>query len=159
MDLFDIAVASKLAGGGGGGGGGVTPAYEDTVTAQTTSTSGVTIKSVTLENMANKGLLWVVTDNAGIRDGYFYSCSSTGFVSYNGWVPNYAVNVRGSGENAVAERYNSFVGVYLGAFSKTGNNLSFKIYAKYNSAAGNIDGTYKIQVFAFQTAREVGGII
>lgn len=44
MDLFDLAVASKLSGGGGGGGSSWTLLHEEDIEISTTSTSAITKK-------------------------------------------------------------------------------------------------------------------
>lgn len=149
MDLFDIAVAKKLAGGGGGGGG-ITPAVEKTYNVSTTSTTAIDIDTfqVPLDKVANKWVAIIIEDTNGPRDGYFYAWVS---IKFNGSSGNGGNYYKG-GENAptvtgFASSANSQYGVFA-VVTETPTDRVFNIKAKFDaSRVGTIDGTFKVRLF------------
>lgn len=147
MDLFDIAVAKKLAGGGGGGGG-ITPIVEKTYNVSTTSTTAIDIDTfqIPLTDITNKWLLTIIEDTNGPKEGYFYAWQNARFNGV-GLGGNYYKNTTAS---AFATAANGKYGVYASLTQDTSGNENFVISAKYDSSkTGTIDGTFKVRIFIF----------
>ena len=161
MDLFDIAVAKKLAGGGGGGGGGGlgTLLAEKTYNITTTSTSAEQIDGIFIEETAfeNKIVVIDIEDTAGPREGYFYGWANVRF-QYSGLGGTYCRYVNGS---LATTAFNSNstssggVGVHaaIDALTTHPGERRIKVYSRYDSSkSGTIDGTYKLRVIAIPFA-------
>ena len=146
MNLYDLAIAKKLAGGGGGGGGGVSPIYEETVAIQA-GTTAIKVKELTFDDVMNKNIYVVTADVSGLRDDRLYSTTISGFFYSMGFERAAQQTVKGQNGGAISSTSNN-IGIY-GTFSKSGTSLVVKLWAKSSSDTGTIDSTYKIQIFAF----------
>lgn len=171
MDLFDIAVASKLAGGGGGGGGSsYTLLHEEDIQVTYSSTSATAAVQIPLsaeDVYTNDHIVYVrIRDKAGKRDDYWYGSDNYAFPKGHSYYDYfYYLNSSGVFSASSAKDPGSYGnGLYLREIKPSGY---VRIDKKYSS--GTIDGTYHIEVYALdwpdgvspfnQTAREVGGII
>lgn len=157
MDLFDIAVASKLAGGGGGGGGGN---FELLLTEslghlETTSTSATNIgKSLTVENINDYDMLIVMiycnnqteyAHKASVRPLLLRQQSDAGIAAVSSYTPvqNYKV-ADYPYKNSDSNSY----GVYPFSVDISDGVATITIYMKYNSTyTGTINGDYTACVY------------
>lgn len=154
MDLFDIAVASKLAGGGGGGGGGgegLTLLASEEVTIETASSSAVVVKEIPVNEsdyLGTKLLLVLIYDKAGFSAGHFYS--TINLIEYptiqDKPVVNYGVYLNAS---RYYTGWASTGGVYISSVTRSSGVSTLKISSKQSSSTGTVTGsTYAIKVYA-----------
>ena len=152
MDLFDIAVASKLAGGGGGGGGGgLELLASESFTVQHSSTTAKSVGRIDFDNSnitTNSLIIVHAYDAAGKRAGYFYDNCVFAMVYDDNQTSMFAIghqtrSVNSSGDiNASEYSY----GVYANDISAKSGYVS--IYTKYNTnGSKTIDGTYNVRVY------------
>lgn len=157
MDLFDIAVASKLAGGGGGGGGGN---FELLLTEslghlETTSTSATaTDKSLTVENINDYDMLIVMiycnnqteyAHKASVRPLLFRQQSDAGVAAVSGYAPvqNYRV-----ADYPYKNTDNNSYGVYPNNVTISDGVATVPIFMRYNGTySGTINGDYTACVY------------
>lgn len=147
MNLYDLAIAKKLAGGGGGGEGGLTPTVEKTYNVSTTSTTAIDIDTIRipLEDTIGKWMLTIIEDTNGQRTDYFYAWTNTRF---NG-AGNGGSYFKGGTATGFSSSSNAQYGVYA-VITATTTDRVIDIKAKYEtSRTGTIDGTFKVRVFVF----------
>ncbi len=146
---YDVTNLAELIVNVSGGGGGLSPIYSTSVYASTTSTSSSTILSTTLTGLNEQDVLLIAvcTDQAGKRNGYFYSSVGVSWlgVTNSTSVWHMAVDANGN-ENG---GYSSY-GVFFGGFSTAISDGSATIYfqKRYNvNYTGTVDGTFDINVY------------
>lgn len=157
-DLFDIAVASKLAGGGGGGrGSSYTLLAKEEFEVSGTSTSKTAVGTISAPGCwtSDKIIYVRVRDKAGKRNGYllgtdiyfFNNFPARGFTSAfaaiaGAYTAYKSTGVLSSNTGTVSSVY----GVYANSISP---NDIINIVYKYNSEfSQKIDGTYVVEVYA-----------
>lgn len=128
--------------------------HSETIDYNTTNTSVVLIKTITLEKDlwdANKMLVMVVTDTAGIRAGYFLGSVSIipNYGAYNGVssVGTFPYGIYKGGSTGAVSAYmgSTKYGIFPNSFNNDGE---LGIYGRYNSSnTGTINGKYKIEIF------------
>lgn len=150
--VYDTTLIDEVTVNVSGGGGGLTLLATDEVTVNTSSTSATDVKTLSVPTawMADKILMVVVKDKAGLRSGYFYSSmriisndsAKRGITSaVNQFAGNIVYETAGGTITAGSGNY----GVYSKSLASDG---TITISARYNSAYGTIDGTYEIKVYA-----------
>ena len=150
--VYDTTLIDEVTVNVSGGGGGLTLLATDEVTVNTSSTSATDVKTLSVPTawMADKILMVVVKDKAGLRSGYFYSTmriisndsAKRGIsTAVNQFAGNIVYETSGGTITAATGNY----GVYSKSIASDG---TITISARYNSAYGTIDGTYEIKVYA-----------
>lgn len=164
MDLFDIAVARKLAGGGSGGGGssfGTLIVDKSLGHISTSSSSEVLVGSVTISDVADlyDMYLAVIYADEKVNNRHF-ATASMGFV-YG--ASNRAEEGPGVSGIYISNRWNCMVygngnfataqngrGIYISDVKKDDNDITLKLAATYNSSGTKtIDNDYSIKVYGF----------
>ena len=155
MDLFDIAVASKLAGGGGGGGGGsnITLLGSDYWAVNPTSTSAQYVGFIDCgtDVWTDNAIIWVhIRDKAGPRKGYHYGTDSF-FINTrkaNGTATNcedYGILALRVNSDGTFGSYNRKTGVFA-SYIQSDNRVN--IQAQYSSSNSlTINGIYQVDVY------------
>ena len=156
MDLFELAVASKLAGGGGGGGGGssYTLLEEKEYEITYSSTSKATIETITVPEAWTSAKMILVSsrDKAGKRNGYYLGtdaiiCNTrpvnehtSAFTSFLYAVYSYDA----SGYFQISSGIGG--GIFADQISSDG---TIRLRKQYNSSSTlTIDGTYTVKIYA-----------
>lgn len=157
MDLFDIAVASKLAGGGGGGGSSYTLLAKEEFEVSGTSTSKTAVGTISAPGCwtSDKIIYVRVRDKAGKRDGYFLGTDvyffnfypAMGYTfAFSGIMGAYTAYKSTGVLDSGVRNASSIAGVYADSIS---SNDTINIVYKYNSGSSQtIDGTYVVEVYA-----------
>lgn len=149
---------------GGGGGSSYTLVTSEEATINHTSTSEANILNIPFTRTTGSIIYVKIRDKAGKRNGYFYGSDNyiIDIVKANGtgsqsFVPKvlYAISNTGSFYGATSS------GIYLanggyGVYVKLLNDANgIRIYAKYGSAYGTINGTFTIDVYKLQWPGDV----
>ena len=159
MNLYDLAVAKKLAGGGGGGGGGssYTLLAKEEFEVSGTSTSKTAVGTISAPGCwtSDKIIYVRVRDKAGKRNGYFLGTDVYFFNSYPALGYTFAFSAimgaytayKSTGVlNSGVGNFSSMSGVYAESISSNG---TIDIMYRYNSGSSQtIDGTYVVEVYA-----------
>lgn len=161
MDLFDIAVASKLAGGGGGGGGSCVELLttKSLGHVETSSTSATQIDSATFQREDFKDYDWilVITSTGAQATGTHYATISAFWV-YTSKVPgcdglvdcknlNFSINSYDVLTSAAGNSTSYICGVYATA-TVSGTSVTIDFMSKYNSSySRTINGDYTAKIY------------
>lgn len=147
MDLFDIAVASKLAGGGGGGGGSsYTLLASKEFEISTTSTSASIVGDISIPELEQKKyiLFFEIRDKAGAREDHCYGSDTFGYLIGSSFQKSsYCYYMNGVVMSLTSGQY----GIYP---TRIDNGTTVVIAARYNSTTKTIDGTFVVNVYALE---------
>lgn len=165
MDLFDIAIAKKLAGGGGGGGGDSLTLLKtaDLGTVQTSSTTEATVTQITVNGIDDYEVLIVLCERSEKKFGYHFATISVIFlfnvnasfhVKANGVSASTLINYRDVGNEGVKSK-NYGAGIYPSSNpAVSGGNVTITLNKKFGSASntGTIDGDYTAKIYGAKFA-------
>lgn len=160
MDLFDIAVAKKLAGGGGGGGGEISPFFHKQVDVpNTTSTTPANIEEVQLPDGWTDGnhILYFVSRYVGtVPNSHYVGSEVVGVHAVYSTIDSFAFGgciMRMDANGQIVYSSSPTLGVFP-------QMNSGKLYLKYcySNATTAIGGTYDVKIYMIpkpiQTARK-----
>lgn len=157
MDLFDIAVASKLAGGGGGGGGGSALTLlttKDLGDLSVTSTSEENLnQSLTFDKEAYEdyGILLTIVEASEQVDGHLVATASAAFLGEGSVQTPSAKGEKVKTSEGLAYRTNNNAyGVYVKGSISSGT-LTLTFYGRYSSLyTTTIDGHFTAKVYGLK---------
>lgn len=145
----------------GGGGSSYTLLVSKELTVNQTSTSATSKLDIALPNgRFTNAILYVrIRDKAGKRNGYFYGSDNfvVDIVKANGsgaqtYIPKVCYGISSSGTYLNTTSSNTYTanggyGVYVNTVN---DSNGVRIYARYNSALGTINGTFTIDVYSLK---------
>lgn len=145
----------------GGGGSSYTLLVSKELTVSQTSTTATSKLDIALPNgRFTNAILYVrIRDKAGKRNGYFYGSDNfvVDIVKANGsgaqtFIPKVCYGISSSGSYSSTTSSNAYTtsggyGVYVNTVN---DSNGVRIYARYNSSLGTINGTFTIDVYSLK---------
>lgn len=144
--VYDTTLIDEVTVNVSGGASPFTLLHSEEVVVNTVSTTATTVATLSYSSLGTlglkDGLMAVVYDKAGPRNGYFYYWQ-TSKAAYGNISATNSVGVDSNGAKTV-NALNAY-GVYFSNIGSTSATLS----ARYNSGIGAIDGTYVCDIYKF----------
>lgn len=156
MDLFDLAIASKLSGGGGGGGGIDLLTTENIGTVSTSSTSSVSIGKTVEVQYEGYDLLIIIASTDSPANGRHYATVMYWFSALGAsrlYTPtiNYTLSGDGTTYINIPSSASASYGVYPSSVSSSAVKVTLPMYARFNSGESTtINGDYTVRVYGIK---------
>lgn len=164
MDLFDLAIASKLSGGGGGGGGDFATLLKtwDVGHIKHTATSATDLGQETTVNVEGYDVLLSVAVSDSTDNAYHVLSvvSNNLYGSYRDIPSKSYTTANGPIFKRTSSGYqttSNMQGVWGAVTGVTDNIATVKLYGRFNSTnTGTIDANYTVYLFGLDFSKFIG---